>query len=80
MVFCAGSGEVDFEEFYDWWTSDKESSVLKKAQEARQAAISQNNLSLNVLVRARKDVEREIDERKLLPAPPSSSASAAASS
>ena len=45
-------------------------NVLKKAQEARQAAISQNNLSLNVLVRARKDVEREIDERKLLPAPP----------
>ena len=36
MVFCAGSGEVDFEEFYDWWTSDKESSVLKKAQDGNQ--------------------------------------------
>ena len=34
--FCAGSGEVDFEEFYDWWTSDKESSVLKKAQDGNQ--------------------------------------------
>ena len=29
---CAGSGEVDFEEFYDWWTSDKASSVIKKSQ------------------------------------------------
>ena len=36
VVFCAGSGEVDFEEFYDWWTSDKESSVLKKAQDGNQ--------------------------------------------
>eukprot|EP01048_Picozoa_sp_COSAG05_P007592 COSAG05_NODE_539_length_8851_cov_3.718693_2_plen_1327_part_00 len=44
-------------------------NVLKKAQEAKQAAISQNNLSLNVLVRARKDVEREIDERTFLPPP-----------
>jgi len=34
--FAAGSGEVDFEEFYDWWTSDKESSVLKKAQDGNQ--------------------------------------------
>jgi Leucine-rich repeat (LRR) protein len=42
-------------------------NVLKKAQEAKQAAISQNNLSLNVLVRARKDVEREVDERQFLP-------------
>ena len=42
-------------------------NVLKKAQEAKQAAISQNNLSLNVLVRARKDVERELDERQFLP-------------
>ena len=32
MAFAAGSGEVDFEEFYDWWTSDKESSVIKKSQ------------------------------------------------
>jgi len=32
VVFCAGSGEVDFEEFYDWWTSDKASSVIKKSQ------------------------------------------------
>ena len=31
-----GNGEVDFEEFYDWWTSDKESSVLKKAQDGNQ--------------------------------------------
>ena len=30
--FLTGSGEVDFEEFYDWWTSDKESSVIKKSQ------------------------------------------------
>jgi hypothetical protein len=43
-------------------------NVLKKAQEARQAATSQHNLSINVLVRARKDVEREIDERFYLPA------------
>ena len=34
--FLTGSGEVDFEEFYDWWTSDKESSVLKKAQDGNQ--------------------------------------------
>ena len=32
MAFAAGSGEVDFEEFYDWWTSDKASSVIKKSQ------------------------------------------------
>ena len=32
MAFAAGSGEGDFEEFYDWWTSDKESSVIKKSQ------------------------------------------------
>jgi hypothetical protein len=44
-------------------------NVLKKAQEAKQAAISQNNLSLNVLVRARKDTEREIDELAFLPEP-----------
>ena len=42
-------------------------NVLKKAQEAKQAAISQKNLSLNVLVRARKDMEREVDERQFLP-------------
>ena len=30
-------------------------NVLKKAQEAKQSAVSQNNLSLNVLVRAMKD-------------------------
>ena len=35
-AFVSGSGEVDFEEFYDWWTSDKESSVLKKAQDGNQ--------------------------------------------
>jgi Ca2+-binding EF-hand superfamily protein len=33
-----GSGEVDFEEFYQWWTSDKESAVLKKAQDGSAAA------------------------------------------
>ena len=32
MAFVSGSGEVDFEEFYDWWTSDKASSVIKKSQ------------------------------------------------
>ena len=31
-AFSSGSGEVDFEEFYDWWTSDKASSVIKKSQ------------------------------------------------
>lgn len=42
-------------------------NVLKKAQEAKQSAVSQNNLSLNVLVRAMKDIERELDEQKYLP-------------
>jgi Leucine-rich repeat (LRR) protein len=42
-------------------------NVLKKAQEAKQSAVSQNNLSLNVLVRAMKDIERELDEIKYLP-------------
>lgn len=28
-----GSGEVDFDEFYEWWTSEKESAVLKTAQD-----------------------------------------------
>lgn len=28
-----GSGEVDFDEFYEWWTSDKESTVLRTVQD-----------------------------------------------
>lgn len=32
-----GSGEVDFEEFYEWWTSDKEGSVLKTGAEGTSA-------------------------------------------
>ena len=33
-----GSGEVDFEEFYEWWTSDKEEgSVLKTGADGTSA-------------------------------------------
>ena len=40
------------------------SNVIKKTIEARQAKVSQINLNLNVLLRQKKDVERELHERE----------------
>jgi len=39
------------------------SNVIRKVMEARQAKVSQINLNLNVLLRQKKDVERELHER-----------------
>ena len=42
------------------------SNVIRKAMEARQTKTSQTNLNLNVLLRQKKDVEREIHESLLV--------------
>jgi len=43
-------------------------NVIKVAVRAKKNCVSQINLSLNVLVKTRKDIQREIDERQHLPA------------
>ena len=42
------------------------SNVIRKAMEAKQTKTSQINLNLNVLLRQKKDVEREVHERILV--------------
>ena len=42
-------------------------NILKKAQGYKQSRISEINLNLNVLLRMKKELEREIDEEKYLP-------------
>ena len=43
------------------------SNVIRKVMEARQAKVSQINLNLNVLLRQKKDVERELHEQSDAP-------------
>eukprot|EP00736_Rhodelphis_marinus_P003488 Rmarinus@m.14061 len=42
-------------------------NIIKKATEAKQAKVSQVNLNMNVLLRQKKDIERELAERTHLP-------------
>lgn len=45
-------------------------NVIRAAREAKQARASHTSLNLNVLLRQKKDIEREVDEAVWLPAAP----------
>lgn len=55
-------------------------NVIRAAREAKQARASHTSLNLNVLLRQKKDIEREVDEAVWLPPPSGANASAERSS